>query len=185
MRRPSGFLSRLLDAARALGGGRSGSASIEFGVMAGTLVLVMLNGVEVARYYFAKTELENAVHMAAQAVWDECETTAQIPTSTNCSGRNTRMNNGLHSSSLGSAVTLTNGYPTEQWYCVNSGTGALTAAGSTKPTDCSGFGGLASEHAGYYLTVRGQYTYTPLFATITVGSAMPSTVTSTTMVRLQ
>jgi Flp pilus assembly protein TadG len=184
-----GIHSRLLGKLRCAGWmlrhSRSGTASIEFGVMAGTLVLVMLNGVEVARYYFAKTELANAVHMAAQAVWDECETTAQLPTSSNCSGRNTRMNNGLHSSSLGNAVTLTSGYPTEQWYCVNNGTGALTAAGSTKPANCSSFGGLSSEQAGYYLTVRGQYTYTPLFATITVGSAMPSTVTSTTMVRLQ
>jgi Flp pilus assembly protein TadG len=164
---------------------RQGTASIEFGLIAGTLIVVMLNGVEVARYYYAKMELENATHMAAQAVWDECETMSQIPTNTNCSGRNTRMTNALQSSALGNAVTLSSGFPTEQWYCVNSGTGALSAAGSTKPADCSSAGGLATEEAGYYIIVRGQYSYTPLFSTISLGSAMPSTVTSTTMVRLQ
>lgn len=185
MSRFAAILTRLLGTGRLLRSNRSGTASIEFGLIAGTLVLVMLNGVEVARYYYAKMELENAVHMAAQAVWDECETTAQIPTNSNCSGRNTRMTNALQSSSLGNSVTLSSGFPTEQWFCVHSGTGALSPAGATKPTDCSGYNGLATEQAGYYITVRGQYTYSPIFTTITLGSAMPTTVTSTTMVRLQ
>jgi Flp pilus assembly protein TadG len=178
-------VQRLRSILSALRRERSGTASIEFGVVAGTLVLVMLNGVEVARYYYAKMELQNAVHMAGQAVWDNCETAAQLPTNTNCTNRDTRMTNALQSTSLGSSVTLSSGFPTEQWYCVNSSTGALSAAGTTQPSNCSAYGGLSSEEAGYYIRIQGQYTYQPLFTTITVGNSMPTTVTATSMTRLQ
>jgi Flp pilus assembly pilin Flp len=177
-------MNRLRNFLFSLRGNRRGTASIEFGVVAGTLVLVMLNGVEVARYYYGKTQLQNAVNMAGAAVWDACETLAQLPTSSNCSTRGTRLTNALQSTSLGSAVTLSSGFPTEQWYCVN-GSGVLTAAGTTKPSDCSAAGGLATEQAGYYIFIQGQYTYTPLFATITVGNSMPPTVTATSVTRLQ
>jgi len=179
------LLTRIAIAGRSLARDRRGAASIEFGLLATTLVLVMLNGVEIARYWYGKTQLQNAVHMAGQAVWDECEFTSMLPTTTNCPNRNTRMTAGLRSTSLGSAVTLSSGYPTEQWYCVNNGTGALTAAGSTKPADCSGYGGTSSQQAGYYIAIQGQYTYSPLFTTITLGNSMPTTVTATSMTRLQ
>ena len=163
----------------------AGTATIELALVASTLLLVTLNGVEIARFYFAKMELQNAVQMASQTVWKLCDTTAKLPTSTNCSGRSSKITNALQSTSLGSAVTLSSGYPTEGYFCINSATTALQSAGSTKPADCSAFGGTSAQSAGYYLTMRAQYTYTPIFSGITVGGSLPTTVTATTVTRLQ
>ena len=130
-------------------------------------------------------ELQNAVQMASQAVWKLCDTTAKLPTSTNCSGRSTTITNALQSTSLGTAATLTSGYPTEGYFCINSATGALQSAGSTKPANCSAYGGTSTQSAGYYLTVRGQYTYAPIFSGITVGGSLPTTIIATNVTRLQ
>ena len=88
--------SRFAALARALLADRAGTAAIEFGLIASTLLLIMLNGVEVARYYYGKMQLQNAVQMAGQAVWDHCDTTAKIPTSA-CSGVSTKITNALQS----------------------------------------------------------------------------------------
>jgi Flp pilus assembly protein TadG len=168
-----------------LRGCRAGTATIEFAIVASALLMVMLNGVEVARYYFAKMELQNAVQMAGQAVWKLCDTTAKIPTNTNCTNRDTKITNSLQATSLGTDVTLSSGFPTEAWFCINSGTGVLQSAGSTKPTDCSSYGGTAAQSAGYYVTIQAQYTYAPIFTTITVGGSLPTTVTAKTVTRLQ
>lgn len=163
----------------------AGAAAIELGLIASTLSVVMLNGVEIARYYYARTELQNAVQMASQAVWKLCDTTAKIPTSTACTGRDTKITNSLQATSLGTSVTLSAGFPTEGWFCINSGTGALQSAGSTKPANCSAYGGTSAQSAGFYVTIKGQYTYAPIFSAVTIGGSLPTTVVAKTVTRLQ
>jgi Flp pilus assembly protein TadG len=178
---PSGSHPTLFARLRAC---RAGTATIEFALMASSLLLVMLNGVEIARFHFAKMELQNAVQMASQAVWKLCDSTSKTPTSTNCTNRDTKITTSLQSTSLGTGVSLSSGFPTEGWFCINSTTGALQSAGSTKPADCSAYGGTSAQSAGYYVTIQAQYTYAPIFSTVTVGGSLPTTVTAKTVTRL-
>lgn len=165
----------------------SGLAAMELALVAGTLSTVMLNGVEIARFYFAKMEVQNATQMAAQKVWKTCDTPAKAPVTINCSGRTTAITTGLQSTSLGSSVSLSTGFPTEAYYCAATSDGALISVGavtSAKPSTCSP-SGSGSDTPGDYVVIQAQYTYQPIFSGITVGSLLPTTITSSTTMRIQ
>jgi len=166
---------------------QSGLAAMELALVAGTLSTVMLNGVEIARFYFAKMEVQNATQMAAQAVWKNCDTPAKSPVTINCSARTTAMTNGLQSTSLGSNVTLSSGYPTEAYYCAATADGSLINVGSVsspKPTTCSP-NGSGADTPGDYIVIQARYTYAPIFTGITIGSLLPTTITASTKMRIQ
>ena len=160
---------------------------MELALVAGTLSTLMLNGVEIGRFYFAKMELQNATQMAAQNVWKTCDTTAKSPATVNCSARNAAIRRGLESTSLGSNVSIVAGYPTEAYYCASTTNGTLVNVGavtSAKPSTCSP-NGSGSDTPGDYIVIQAQYTYTPIFRSITIGSLLPTTITSTTTMRIQ
>ena len=166
---------------------QSGSAAVELALVAGTLASVMMNGIEISRWYFSQMELQNATQMAAQAVWKACDSPAKLPVTINCSARTAAMNNALQSTSLGTRVTLSSGYPTEAYYCVATSGGALTNVGSVsnaKPVNCSPTGST-SDTPGDYIVLRAQYTYSPIFYGITIGSLLPTEVTAQTMMRVR
>jgi Flp pilus assembly protein TadG len=165
----------------------SGAAAVEFALVAGTLVSLMLNGIEIGRYYFIQMEVQNATQMAVQAVWKICDTAAENPVTLRCSGRTSAITRGLGSTSLGANVTLATGYPTEAYYCTSSTTGQLQNVGAVsnaKPTDCSA-AGTSTDRPGNYLIVRGEFTYTPLFRAITIGSSLPTTIQATSTMRMR
>ena len=172
---------------------QSGVAALELALVAATLSTVMLNGIEIARFYFAKMEVQSAAQMAAQNVWKTCDTPAKAPVTRNCSARTAAITTGLQSTSLGSSVTLTTNYPTEAYYCAATSDGSLINVGpvtdsngnaATKPSTCSP-NGSGSDTPGDYIVIRGQYTYAPLFRSITIGSLLPTTITSETTMRIQ
>ena len=165
----------------------SGLATIEFAMASTVLMLSLLNGLEVARWSFQKMEVANAAHSAAHAAWNACDT-KHLPAKTKCAGLTTAVNNGLQSTSLGTAVTLTStSYPSEGYYCLTSA-GVLKREASytaTKPANCSAEGDTAHV-PGDYLIISATYTYTPMFGTgLTVGSLLPATLTSSSSIRLQ
>ena len=165
----------------------SGLAAMELALVAGTLSTVMLNGVEIARFYFAKMEVQNATQMASQAVWKTCDTPAKSPVTINCSARTTVLTTALQSTSLGSSVSLSTNYPTEAYYCASSTDGSLVNVGAvtaTKPTTCYP-SGSSSDTPGDYIVIQAQYTYAPIFNGITIGSLLPTTITSSTKMRIQ
>ena len=165
----------------------SGVAALELALVAGTLSTVMLNGVEIARFYFAQMEVQNASQMAAQNVWKTCDTQAKAPVTINCSARTTAITTGLQSTSLGSSVSLATNYPTEAYYCAATADGSLINVGavtSAKPTACSP-NGSGADTPGDYIVIQAQYTYTPIFRGITIGSLLPTSITSTTKMRIQ
>ena len=180
------FLSQLKPLYRLLRE-ESGLAAMELALVAGTLSTVMLNGVEIARFYFAKMEVQNATQMATQAVWKTCDTPSKSPVTINCPARTTVITNALQSTSLGSSVSLSTNYPTEGYYCASTTDGTLVNVGavtSPKPTSCSPSGG-ASDTPGDYIVIQAQYTYSPLFNGITIGSSLPTTITSSNKMRIQ
>ena len=162
----------------------SGLATIEFAFSSVVLMLGLLNGLEVARWSFQRMEVRNAVHAAAHAAWNACDT-KHLPAKTNCSGLGTAVTNAVKTTSLGAPPTAAT--TSEGYYC-------LTTAGvlkkevdytGTKPTDCSAEGDSA--HApGDYLIVQAQWAYTPMFGrSLTVGSLFPATLAATSTIRLQ
>ena len=166
---------------------RTGSAAVEMALVMGTLTTVMLNGVEIARYYYAQMQVQNATQMAGQAVWKACDSASKAPATVRCPARTTAMTNALQSTSLGSAITLSTGYPTEGYYCAATADGALTlvaAATAAKPATCYPTGS-AADTPGDYIVIQAEYTYAPIFSGVTVGSLMPATLQSTTRMRIR
>ena len=165
---------------------KAGVASVEFAFVAGVLMIALLNGLEFARWSFEKMETANAVHSATQAVWTACDTN-HLPAKTNCTGLTNAITNGLKSTSLGTAVTLSTTYPTEAYYCVN-GSNALQQVAvytAAKPSDCSAAGD-ATRVPGDYVAITATYAYTPLFGSpLTFGNLLPSTITASGFIRLQ
>jgi len=164
---------------------RSGLAAMEFGLVLSMLVLLTLNGVEAARYYYGQMELQNAAQMGGQAAYNKCDID-HLPATTKCSGLSTAISTALQSSSLGTNVTQVSGSPSEGYYCVVDG--VLTLAGSIsdpKPVDCSAAGGSSSDQPADYLTIQAKYTYAPIFSGVSLGSLLPTTVNSTVLMRLQ
>lgn len=162
----------------------NGAAAIEFALTIGFLSIALLNTVDVAQYYYARTEVENAAQMAAQSAWKACDTT-QLPATTNCPNLQTAVSTGAHATPLGASVVVQSGSPSEAYYCVNTH-GVLTNVGgvSSKPADCSAVGS-AADQPGDYVKVQTSYVYHPIFTGISVGSLLPATITSTSTMRLQ
>jgi Flp pilus assembly protein TadG len=165
----------------------SGLATIEFAFASTALMYGLLNGLEAARYSFQKMEVANAVHAAAHAAWNACDT-KHLPAKTNCTGLTAAITGGIQSTSLGSGVTLTSSsYPSEGYYCITSA-GALKKEAdytATKPTNCSAESD--SSHApGDYLVISGKATYAPIFGRkLTIGYLLPTTLTAQSSIRLQ
>ena len=165
----------------------SGMATIEFALATTILMLGLLNGLELARFSHQKMELKQAVHSAVHAAWNACDT-RRLPAKTNCPGLTTAISNGLQSTSLGTSVSLSANYPAEAYYCLNS-SGALRKVAEyneTKPADCTAVVSGDTRKPADYLTVQATYTYTPMFgAKLTFGNLMATTLTSTSLIRLQ
>jgi|EndMetStandDraft_5_1072996.scaffolds.fasta_scaffold211351_2 Flp pilus assembly protein TadG len=164
-----------------------GAATVEFALVTGTLVSLMLNGIEIGRYYFIRMEVQNATQMAVQAVWKICDTASENPVTVRCSGRTSAITRGLQSTTLGNNVTLATGYPTEAYYCTSTSTGALQNVGavtSARPADCTA-AGSSTDIPGNYLIVRGEYTYAPLFRGITIGTSLPTNIQATSTMRMR
>ena len=161
-----------------------GAAVIEFALLIGTFTLVMVNGVEAARYYYGRMELENATQAAAQAAWSACDST-KVPAMANCPGLNNAIATALKTTSLASSVTLQASSPTEGYYCTNTA-GDLTYVSSytTRPNDC-GSVGSSSDTPGDYISIKAQYTYSPIFNGLSLGSVLPSPVKATVLMRLK
>lgn len=163
-----------------------GTSAIEFSFFAGLLSLAMLNITDVSIYLYKRMELENAAQMGAQAAWKTCDpNNNQVPATTNCPGLTTAITNAVHSTSLGTSVSLQSGSPAEGYYCVNS-SGALqyVSAVSSKPADCTA-AGMPSLQPGDYIQIAATFAYAPLFPGITVAGNFASPITKTAMIRLQ
>ena len=173
-----------------LGSDRRGVAAIEFALFVSLLSVGVLNVVDVAIFAFQRMEVNNATEVGAQAAWATCspssQSSAQLPATlnSNCPNLNSAVTTAVQSTSLGTQVTLQSGSPAEGYYCVNSSNALVYVSGvSSKPANCSSVG-MASLQPGDYVKVQTTFTYKPLFKGITVGGLLPTTITSTTYMRL-
>jgi Flp pilus assembly protein TadG len=177
-----GRASRLACKASAAWADRRGVAAIEFGIFAVFLAAALANVTDVSIYIYQRMQVENATQVAAQAALQTCA--AKLPATTNCSSLLTAMQNALHSTSLGTAVTLQTGSPTEGYYCINA-LNALQYVSdvSSKPADCTA-AGMPALQPGDYIQVETTFTYQSLFPGLSVASTFPSPINLTAMLRL-
>ena len=163
-----------------------GVAAVEFSIAAMMTIVGILNAVDVGLYEYRRMQVENAAQVGAQAAWKACyDTSAMLPATTNCANLNDAINAAIQSTSLGSAVSLSSGYPQEGYYCANS-SGGLQSVGdlSNKPANCSAAGN-ASALPGDYIQVSVTYNYAPLFSNLTVMGAWGITsISKTSWMRL-
>src|SRR5438045_3985867 len=107
-------------------------------------------------------QAENATQVAVQAAWKACDL-PKLPAMTNCPGLTLAIQNAIHSTSLGTRISLVSGSPSEGYYCVNS-LNALQYVSdvSSKPADCTA-AGTPTLQPGDYIQVHTTFTYAPLF----------------------
>jgi Flp pilus assembly protein TadG len=172
---------------RKWGRDRRGAAAIEFAAAASLLGLALLNTVDMGYYIYCRMEVENAAQSGAQAAWKLCsdDQTYKLPATQNCAGLNSAILSVVQSTTLGTAITLAEGYPTEGYYCVTS-SNTLQSVGSlsSKPANCSDAGN-SQISPGDYVQIQVTLNYTPIFSGITVMAASGiTTITQTTWMRL-
>jgi Flp pilus assembly protein TadG len=176
--------SRLARKTRAVWADRRGVAAVEFGIFSVLLFASLANVTDVSIYIYQRMQVENATEVAAQAALKTCGSTNTLPATTNCANLLTAVQTAMQSTSLGTAVTLQNGSPSEGYYCVNA-SGALQYVSdvTSKPADCSA-AGMPALQPGDYITIATTFTYQPIFAKLSVAAAFPIPITKTAIMRL-
>jgi Flp pilus assembly protein TadG len=174
-----------------------GVAAIEFAFTGLMLVLGLLNAVDVGFYAYRRMEVENAAEVGAQAASKSWSNQASpLPATQNDEPQmNNAITTAIQSTSLGAAVSLVSGYPTEGDYCLNA-SNVLQCVGSLSsppPASCSATGqqpncaaaGNANASPGDYIQVQVTYPYQPLFPGVSVmGILGISSITKTTWMRM-
>jgi Flp pilus assembly protein TadG len=175
--------SRLARKTRAAWTDQRGVAAIEFGIFSILLFASLANVTDVSIYIYQRMQVENATEIAAQTALKTCAT--QLPATTNCTNLLDAVKTAVKSTSLGTAVTLQNGSPSEGYYCINTSNALqwVSDVTSPKPADCTAAGTPALQ-PGDYITIATTFTYAPIFARLSVAAAFPTPITKTAIMRL-
>jgi Flp pilus assembly protein TadG len=175
---------------RLFGPDAGGVAGIEFGITGLLLAIGLLNAVDVGYYAYRRMEVENAAEVGAQAAWQYCwdqKNGDMLPATdpTKCPGLTAAITAAIQSTTLGTAVSLASGYPTEAYYCVNA-SNVLQNVGSVssaEPANCAAAGNAAAT-PGDYLKVQVTYPYQPLFSFSVMSASKATSISKTSWMRM-
>lgn len=160
-----------------------GLAAIEFALIASFLCMAVLNVVDISVFLYDRLQVNNATQMGAQAAWQNCDLN-HLPVTTKCPAMSAAVTAAVQSTSLGTAVQLQSGYPSDGYYCVNtSGTLQYVSDYSAPPANCSAAGNAGIAPAEF-VQVQTTFTYAPIFTGLSILSVLPTTITSSSWVRL-
>jgi hypothetical protein len=150
---------------RRLGIDRQGASAIEFALIGSIFIVLLLNVVDFAMLIWSRMQVDYAAAAAAQAAYNTCSL-QPMPATANCPTLTTVAETAARSTSLGNAVSLAGGSPIEEYYCTSGTILTLVATYPTqRPANCSGVAGSdPAAPPGDYVTVNVNYTFTPLFA---------------------
>jgi Flp pilus assembly protein TadG len=168
---------------RRLARAEAGSAAIEFALVSTILLVLFVNLIDFSFLIWAQMEVETSAQMGAQAAYAACSSAAS-PATTNCPTLNSVVTTAIQDTSLGTAVALASGSPSESYYCATA-SGLESMGGYSSPPspyDCSGAGN-ASASPGDYMTVSVSYSFAPLFAGVSLAGSR--TLTASGMQRLR
>ncbi len=162
-------------------GARGGTSAIEFALIGSIFSVMLLNVVDFATLIWVQMQVDYAAQAGVQAAYKTCSP-GKMPATTNCANMTSVVTAAVQSTSLGSAVTLAGGSPSEGYYCtVGTKLEPVVPPIPPVPFNCLPFGNLAAP--GDYVTVNVNYTFTPLFAGLSL--AQGQTVQGMGMQRLQ
>lgn len=157
-----------------------GAAAAEFALILTMLTIPLLNVFDIGVYVYDRMQLDNAAQTAVQTAWSQCATAGNVPATVNnnCAGLSAAMTTAIHSSPLGSGVSITS--TTEDYCCPGAGT--ITCQGSvttTTPTNCS-----SGQAPGDYIFIVASYTYAPLYSNVSVAALLTTPIVRTAWMRL-
>jgi uncharacterized membrane protein len=167
-----------------------GAAAAEFAIMLPLLTIPVLNAIDLGVYAYDRMELNLAAQVAAQQAWVLCAVNGKVPATVtvngkaNCPGFGAAETLAAQSMTLGSSVTITS--TVENYYCLN-GSNQLVVVGpvtSPEPADCTSANPKSTDAPGDYVLVTASYSYSPLFAQVSVASKLTTPITQTAWMRL-
>jgi hypothetical protein len=155
---------------------RRGASAVEFALIGSIFVVLLLNVIDFAILIWSRMQVDYAAAAAAQAAYNTCSP-GFMPArgNSNCPSLDSVVETAARSTSLGGAVT--NAPAIEEYYCT-AGTNLVRVATfpSTPPATCGGVeGGNPASTPGDYVTVNVSYTFTPLFAGLSLVQEQPLT----------
>jgi Flp pilus assembly protein TadG len=160
-----------------------GIVGIEFALIMSALCFLLLNAVDVARYAWIRTQVENAAQVGAQAAWKTCDP-SKLPVNPNCPTLATKVTAAVQSTSLGDKIQLQEA-PSEGYYCLNtSNTLQYVGTAATPPANCAA-AGRTDVLPGDYIRVDVTYPYKPLLGGLSVAGLLTTPITETALMRLQ
>ena len=175
-----------------------GTAAVEFALVVGFLVMILINITDLAIYAYQSIQVATAAQVGAHAGWTACNSSNLWPATANCPKLDSVVLGGVQSTSLGTSITESS-LPSEGYFCVTTdqtlvavSTLVTTGSPSGSPSTCSGATppsgktwSNGSAAPGEYLTVNAQYSYAPIFAAASVASLLPSTISKSTWARVK
>jgi Flp pilus assembly protein TadG len=152
-----------------------GNVIIEFALIAPILLVMIINILDFSLLIWARMQVDYSAQMGARAAYKTCST-GTMPATTNCASLTTAVTTAAQATSLGTAVTLVSGYPSETYYCVSGTTLQSVGDYSSPPSpfNCSA-AGSASTTPGDYIEVDVTYAYAPTFSGLSLASAQTLT----------
>jgi Flp pilus assembly protein TadG len=163
-------------------GARRGVSGLEFALVAGIMGYLLINAFDVGIYLYKAMQVANAAEMGAQAAWEACDP-SELPATTQCADLNAAVQAAVASTTLGNAVSLAAGYPSEGYYCMNAGNALQYVADvNHKPADCTA-AGMPTLKPGDYIEVRVSYGYASMFP-ISAAAGFATPIVRTAMMRL-
>jgi Flp pilus assembly protein TadG len=160
-----------------------GLVAIEFAITSTMLVFGLLNAVDLGYYIYRQMEVENAADVGAQIASKTCDQNV-LPATTKCSGLSAAITSAIQNTSLGTAVSLASGYPTEGYYCTNASNALQYVSDvSSKPSNCSAAGNASASPADY-LQVQVTAPYQALFGFSVMGVLGWTSISTTSWMRM-
>ena len=160
----------------------SGATAVEFPLVAGILVVLLLNGIDLGRYIYLRGQVENAAQAGAHSIWEKCDP-MKLPIVTKCYSNQTAAQTAVASvvSSIAQAVSSENISLSEGYYCPDAA-GALHPVTNVArlPTQC-----LSGVVPGDYVEVQVTSSFSPLFGNLTVAALFGTSISMTSYMRLQ
>lgn len=142
----------------------------------------LMNTVELCRYAYSQMQISTASQAGVGAALAACDS-QHVPATLNCPGLSQAVNSAVHSTSLGSAVTL-QGQFTEGFYCLDLNHRlAYVQDASNPPADCAAVANPSATPT-LYLSMVLTYSFSPLFPGATVVGVLPQQITRTSWMRM-
>jgi len=172
--------------------GRGGAAA-ELVLWLSIMLIPVMSVIDIGFYVFQRMQVELAAQAATQGIRFSCGLSA-VPLTRNCATFASAATTAAQSTLLADSVTVSSGYPTEGYYCVN-GSGDLVLVGSVgtagsppprpDPFNCNSVVAGNTGSPATYARVSVTRTYIPVFSGVSVASLLPTPIVRTAWVRVQ